>query len=86
MATELFLDKTPPASAIITFWMKKQNHHYVQQKAAIAACELFIKEELSLPIKSCFLQSNFSLGGYSTVRGYNERIVNYDNAGCIIWS
>ena len=43
----------------------------------------FYEGRAQLANKILLPSEQFSLGGYSTVRGYNERIVNYDNAGCI---
>jgi hemolysin activation/secretion protein len=43
---------------------------------------IFYQARLQLSNKILLPSEQFSLGGYSTVRGYNERLVNYDNATC----
>lgn len=44
---------------------------------------LFYQGRLQLSNKILLPSEQFSLGGYDTVRGYTERIVNYDNAVCL---
>ncbi|MGD0665520.1 MAG: ShlB/FhaC/HecB family hemolysin secretion/activation protein [Rhabdochlamydiaceae bacterium] len=44
---------------------------------------LFYQGRAQLANKILLPSEQFSLGGYSTVRGYIERLVNYDNAACV---
>lgn len=44
---------------------------------------LFYQGRIQMSNKILLPSEQFSLGGYYTVRGYNERLVNYDNAGCV---
>lgn len=43
---------------------------------------LFVQGRTQLSLSNLVPSEQFSLGGYSTVRGYEERVVNGDNAVC----
>lgn len=64
--------------------------HYFYGKIAasyevlLPYCACFwVQGRLQLANANLLASEQFSLGGYNTVRGYNERIVNGDNAYCL---